>query len=88
MRTPQEQRLVALLPMKANSERVRSKNFRDFRGKPLFRWMLDTLLAMPEIDLVCVNTDARGILAGHGLADGPRLRLRDRRPDIWATPSA
>ena len=68
--------------MKAHSERVRGKNFREFRGKPLFRWILDTLLAMPEIDLVCINTDARGILAANGLAEGPRLRIRDRRPEI------
>ena len=26
--------LVALLPMKANSERVKGKNFREFAGKP------------------------------------------------------
>ena len=32
-------RTVALLPMKANSERVKGKNFRSFNGKPLFRWM-------------------------------------------------
>ena len=36
---------AALLPMKANSERVRGKNFREFCGKPLFRWMLDPLFA-------------------------------------------
>ncbi len=82
MRTPERRHLVALLPMKAHSERVRGKNFREFRGKPLFRWILDTLLAMPEIDLVCINTDARGILAANGLAEGPRLRIRDRRPEI------
>jgi CMP-N-acetylneuraminic acid synthetase len=45
-----EQRIVALLPMKANSERVRGKNFREFNGKPLFRWILDTLLSVEEID--------------------------------------
>ncbi|MBR9865380.1 MAG: acylneuraminate cytidylyltransferase family protein, partial [Rhodobacteraceae bacterium] len=27
--------------MKANSQRVKGKNFRDFCGKPLFRWILD-----------------------------------------------
>ena len=38
--------LVALLPMKANSVRVPSKNFRTRAGKPLFRWILDTLLSI------------------------------------------
>ena len=30
--------LVALVPMKAHSERVSGKNFRKLHGKPLFHW--------------------------------------------------
>lgn len=75
-------RVVALLPMKAHSERVRGKNFRDFNGKPLFRWVLDTLLSVREIDQVVVNTDARSILADHGLVDSARVMIRDRKPEI------
>lgn len=76
--------LVALLPMKANSVRVPSKNFRPLAGKPLFRWILDTLLSMPEIDAVVINTDARQILADNGLLDGEggRVVIRDRKPEI------
>ena len=74
--------LVALLPMKAHSERVPGKNFRSFNGKPLFRWVLDTLLAVPEIALVVINTDARDLLAAHGLVDGGRVRIRDRAPAL------
>ena len=68
--------------MKANSERVRGKNFRDFNGKPLFRWVLDTLLEVDEIDRVVINTDARGILADNGLVETSRVQIRDRRPEI------
>lgn len=75
-------RVVALLPMKAHSERVRGKNFRDFNGKPLFRWVLDTLLSVREIDQVIINTDARSILADHGLIDSARVMIRDRKPEI------
>jgi CMP-N-acetylneuraminic acid synthetase len=78
-------KLVALLPMKANSERVRGKNFRNFAGKPLFRWILDSMLSMDEIDLVVINTDARTILAEAGLTDsfgGGRVLIRDRKPEI------
>lgn len=75
-------KIVALLPMKANSERVKGKNFREFNGKPLFRWILDTLLAVQEIDEVIINTDAREVLANHGLLDTDRIRIRDRRPEI------
>jgi len=75
-------RIVALLPMKANSERVKGKNFRDFCGKPLFRWILDTLLEVEEIDQIIINTDARQILADNGLTDTDRITIRDRKPEI------
>lgn len=75
-------RIVTLLPMKAHSERVKGKNFRDFCGKPLFRWILDTLLAVDDIDQVVINTDAREILAENGLTDSDRVLIRDRKPDI------
>ncbi len=76
------QKVVALLPMKANSERVKGKNFREFNGKPLFRWILDTLLSVDEIDRVIINTDARHILAENGLVDNDRVMIRDRKPEI------
>lgn len=75
-------KVVALLPMKANSERVKGKNFREFNGKPLFRWILDTLLSVSEIEQVVINTDARNILAENGLVDSERVKIRDRRPEI------
>jgi CMP-N-acetylneuraminic acid synthetase len=74
--------IVALLPMKANSERVKGKNFRNFCGKPLFRWILDTLLKVEEIDLIVINTDARHILAENGLVETDRIIIRDRKPEI------
>ncbi len=75
-------KVVALMPMKANSERVRGKNFRDFGGKPLFRWMLDTLKSVPLIDAVVINTDAREILAENMLFDDDRVIIRDRKSEI------
>jgi CMP-N-acetylneuraminic acid synthetase len=75
-------RIVALLPMKANSVRVTGKNFRDFCGKPLFRWILDTLLEVKDIDQIIINTDAREILKAHGLVDIDRIAIRDRKPEI------
>ena len=75
-------KVVALLPMKANSERVKGKNFRDFCGKPLFRWMIDMLISISEIDIVVINTDARHILLEHGLIETDRLLIRDRKSEI------
>lgn len=75
-------KLVALLPMKANSERVRGKNFRIFAGKPLFRWILDTLLSVQEIEKIVINTDARAILKSNGVEDSQRVVIHDRPVEI------
>lgn len=82
MSTQTPLKLVALLPMKANSQRVPAKNFRPLHGKPLFRWILDGLLSIEEIDRVVINTDARDILQQNGLAEGSRIQIRDRKPEI------
>ena len=75
-------KLVALLPMKANSERIRGKNFRPFAGKPLFKWILDTLLSVHEIEKVVINTDARAILKSYGVGDSQRVIIHDRPVEI------
>lgn len=78
-------KVTALLPMKAHSARVKSKNFRPIAGKPLFRWILDTLCSTDEIDSVVINTDARALLADNGLDSGDydgKVVIRDRKPDI------
>ncbi|MDO4699761.1 MAG: acylneuraminate cytidylyltransferase family protein [Moraxella sp.] len=77
-----KKKIIALLPMKANSTRVQGKNFRNFCGKPLFRWVLDSLLAVEEIDKVIINTDARRILIENGLVETNRIQIRDRKEEI------
>jgi CMP-N-acetylneuraminic acid synthetase len=75
-------KVVALLPMKANSTRVPGKNFKDFCGKPLFKWILDALLAVEEIDQVVINTDAKSILLENGLLESDRVLIRQRKKEI------
>ena len=75
-------RVIALLPMKANSERVKGKNFKSFVGKPLFRWTLDSLLSVDYIDQIVINTDARDLLGNSGLISGGRIEIRDRKKEI------
>lgn len=71
-------KIVALLPMKAHSSRVPGKNFRTLRGKPLYRWMLDTLLSISEISSIVINTDAEEILRSQKLQSNPRITIRER----------
>ena len=75
-------KIAALLPMKANSERVKGKNFKELGGKPLFQWILDTLLSVSEINQVIINTDARQMLSDYGLVENEKVVIRDRRSDL------
>jgi CMP-N-acetylneuraminic acid synthetase len=74
--------IVALLPLKANSARVRGKNFKDLAGKPLFRWILDNLLSIKDLSKVVINTDARNILKENGLVESDRVVIRDRKLEL------
>ena len=56
--------LVALVPMRHHSQRVPGKNYRPLAGKPLFHHILETLLAVPEIDQVVVDTDSEPVMDG------------------------
>ena len=77
--------LVALLPIKAHSSRVSGKNFRLFAGRPLFQWILESLLEVEAIEKIVINTDARNLLAHHGLAETDRILIRDRPREICGT---
>jgi len=50
--------ITAIIPMKAHSERVRNKNFRDFNGKPLFYWIFNTLKKVSYINKIILDTDS------------------------------
>ena len=56
-------KLAALVPMRHHSQRVPGKNYRPLAGKPLFHHILETLLAVPEIETILVDTDSQPILS-------------------------
>ena len=56
--------IVALVPMRHHSQRVPGKNYRPLAGKPLFHHILETLLAVPEISQVVVDTDSEPVMDG------------------------
>jgi CMP-N-acetylneuraminic acid synthetase len=57
-------KLAALVPMRHHSQRVPGKNYRPLAGKPLFHHILETLLAVPEIETVMVDTDSESVMDG------------------------
>lgn len=54
--------IAALMPLKGHSERVPGKNLRPLAGKSLYRWMVDTLLAVDEIGEILIDTDSQEII--------------------------
>lgn len=55
-------KLVALVPMRHHSQRVPGKNYRVLAGKPLFQHIIETLLAVPEISEIVVDTDSEPVM--------------------------
>jgi CMP-N-acetylneuraminic acid synthetase len=57
-------KICALVPMRHHSQRVPGKNYRPLAGKPLFHHILETLLRVPHIDNVIVDTDSEPVMDG------------------------
>ena len=75
-------KVLALLPMKGNSERVPNKNLKDFAGKPLYHRTMDVLLASKYIDKVVVNTDSDAIKADLLKNYASRVIINNRPQEI------
>ena len=56
-------RVVALLPMRHDSERVPGKNYRPLDGRPLFHHVVDALRASERVDGIVIDTDSPLIAA-------------------------
>ncbi|MEW6715885.1 MAG: acylneuraminate cytidylyltransferase family protein [Chloroflexota bacterium] len=57
-------KIVALVPMRHHSQRVPGKNYRSLAGRPLFHYIIETLLDVSEISEVVVDTDSEPIIEG------------------------
>lgn len=75
-------KIVALLPMKGNSERVPNKNLKDFSGKPLYHRVMETLLSSSYINYVVVNTDSEAIKSDISKNFDDRVIIVDRPEEI------
>lgn len=56
--------IVALVPMRHHSQRVPGKNYRVLAGKPLFHHIIETLLVVPQINQIVVDTDSNEVMDG------------------------
>lgn len=76
-------KLIALVPMRHHSQRVPGKNYRDLAGKPLYQHIIETLLAVPEVNAVIVDTDSEPVM--NGLRENfPQVRIIHRPEHLRA----
>jgi CMP-N-acetylneuraminic acid synthetase len=66
--------------MRHHSQRVPGKNYRPLAGKPLYQHIVETLLGVPEIGQVVVDTDSEPVIAGLR-RDFPQVTILPR-PEI------
>ena len=76
-------KLIALVPMRHHSQRVPGKNYRDLAGKPLYQHIIETLLAVPEVDEIVVDTDSDPVMDGLR-EDFPQVKLINRPEHLRA----
>jgi len=57
-------KIAALVPMRHHSQRVPGKNYRPLAGRPLYQHILLSLMAVPEVDQIAVDTDSPTIIEG------------------------
>lgn len=67
-------KVIALVPMRHDSQRVPGKNYRPLAGRPLYQYIISTLLLCPEIAEVVVDTDSQAVMDGLK-KDFPRVRI-------------
>jgi CMP-N-acetylneuraminic acid synthetase len=77
-------KIVALVPMRHDSQRVKGKNYRLLAGKPLYHHILSTLLTCPEISEIVVDTDSQLIMDGIKM-DYPQIRILLRPEHLRAS---
>jgi CMP-N-acetylneuraminic acid synthetase len=55
-------KILALIPARGNSKRIKNKNLRNLNGKPLIFWSIDAAKKSKYIKEICVTSDSQAIL--------------------------
>ena len=70
-------RIVAIVPMRHESERVPGKNYRRLGGRPLYHHIVSSLEACPRIAEVVIDTDS-DLIAADAARSFPAVRIIER----------
>ena len=78
---------IAIIPARGGSKRIPRKNIKDFCGKPMIAWAIDTAIKSSLFDHIIVSTDDEEIASiamVHG-AEAPFLRPLELSDDMTPT---
>jgi len=76
------ERIVAIVPMRHESERVPGKNYRSFAGRPLYHHIVSSLLACPAVGVVAIDTDSDKIIEDASV-NFPSVVIIRRPEHLW-----
>jgi CMP-N-acetylneuraminic acid synthetase len=74
-------KIAALVPMRHESDRVPGKNYRPFNGRPLYHYIITTLLEVPLISEIMIDTDSP-IIMENARRNFPAVRVIERPPHL------
>jgi len=74
-------KIAALVPMRHESDRVPGKNYRPFNGRPLYHYIVTTLLEVPLISEIMIDTDSSTIMED-ARRNFPAVRVIERPPHL------
>ena len=74
-------RVVAIVPMRHDSERVPGKNYRPLGGRPLFHHIIETLLASSAVSKVAIDTDS-DVIRDSARVAFPDVEVLERPPHL------
>ena len=82
-------KIYAIIPIKHNSSRVPGKNYRDFNGKPLYYWIINTLLQVNELDKIVIDTNSETVKEGvPKYFPMDKIIIYDRPEHLWSGDTA
>jgi len=74
-------RIVAIVPMRHESERVRGKNYRRLGDRPLFHHIISTLMTCPRIAETVIDTDSP-VIRDDVMREFPAIKVLDRPMEL------
>jgi CMP-N-acetylneuraminic acid synthetase len=78
-----DQSVIALVPMRHHSARVEGKNYRLIAGRPLYAYILESLLGCKKVSKIMIDTDSAVITEGIR-ETYPQVEIIPRPPHLTA----